>query len=140
MVRSAPTAALPLETLYAILRLRQEVFVVEQECAYLDADGRDVEPGCIQLWVEEGGAVVATARLLTEPGGHRIGRVCTAPGARSRGLGTKVVEAAIALAGEGPVTIDAQSQLTEWYGAFGFTSTGREFVEDGIDHTEMRRA
>ena len=139
MVRSSPTAALPLETLYAILRLRQEVFVVEQECAYLDADGRDLEPDCIQVWVEEGGAVVATARLLTEPGGHRIGRICTTPRARSRGLGANVVEAAIALAGDGPITIDAQSQLTEWYGGFGFASTGHEFVEDGIHHTEMRR-
>ena len=140
MVRSSPTAALPLETFYAILRLRQEVFVIEQDCAYLDADGRDLEPGCIQLWVEEGGAVVATARLLSEPDGHRIGRVCTTPGARSRGLGAKVLEAAIALVGDGPVTIDAQSQLTGWYGGFGFTTTGREFVEDGIHHTEMRRA
>lgn len=138
MVRSAPTAALPLETLYAILRLRQEVFVVEQECPYLDVDGRDLEPGCVQLWVEDGGAVVATARLLAEGEGHRIGRICTAAVARSRGLGATVVEAAIALAGDGPVLIDAQSQLTDWYGGFGFTATGHEFVEDGIHHTEMR--
>jgi ElaA protein len=139
VIRSAPTATLPLETLYAILRLRQEVFVVEQDCPYLDADGRDLEPGCVQLWIEEDGAVVATARLLTEPDGHRIGRVCTTPAARSRGLGATVVEGAIALAGSGPVVIDAQSQLTHGYGGLGFVATGHEFVEDGIHHTEMRR-
>jgi ElaA protein len=138
VVRSAPTGALSHETLYGILRLRAEVFVVEQECPYLDVDGRDLEPGCVQLWVEEGGAVVATARLLAEPEGHRIGRVCTAPSRRSRGIGAEVVKAAIELAGSGPITIDAQSQLSDWYAAFGFEPTGRVFVEDGISHTEMR--
>lgn len=139
MVRSAPTTDLDAATLYAILRLRSEVFVVEQACAYLDADGRDVEPGCVQLWVEERGVVLATARLLVEPVGHRFGRLCTAPAARSRGLGAALVQEALALAGPAPVVIDAQSHLAGWYGRFGFVATGHEFVEDGIAHTEMRR-
>jgi ElaA protein len=140
VVRSAPTGALALDTLYAILRLRAEVFVVEQDCPYLDIDGRDLEPDCVQLWVEDAGTVVATARLLTDPDGHRIGRICTAPPQRSRGLGAQIVNAAIELAGSGPITIDAQSQLTDWYATFGFEPTGRVFVEDGISHTEMRRS
>ncbi|MGI8663958.1 MAG: GNAT family N-acetyltransferase [Acidimicrobiales bacterium] len=139
MVRSAQTAALPAETLYAILSLRAAVFVVEQHCAYLDLDGRDIEAGCTQLWVEEHGEVVATARLLAEEDGHRVGRLCTTPGARSRGLATALIDTAIGLADRGPLTIDAQTPLAGWYTRFGFAATGHEFVEDGIAHTEMRR-
>ena len=140
MVRSAPTRELSAETLYAILRLRAEIFVVEQECAYLDPDGRDLAPQCTQVWIEDGDTVVATARVLPEPGGVRIGRVCTSSAARARGLGAQIVEAALAVAGTGPIYIDAQTRLTDWYAPFGFVPTGREFVEDGIHHTEMRRS
>jgi ElaA protein len=149
VVHAASTDELDPVTLYAILRLRAEVFVVEQSCAYLDLDGRDVEPGCVQLWVEDGGIggdgapparVVATARLLTEAGGgHRIGRVCTAPAARRRGLAAALVQAALDRCGDAPIVLDAQSQLTGWYERFGFEATGRQFVEGGIPHTEMIR-
>lgn len=137
MLRSAATTEVDAVTLYAILRLRSEVFVVEQACAYLDADGRDFEPGCRQLWVEEHDTLIATARLLREAEGHRIGRVCTAPGARSRGVATAIVNGALALAGAGPIVVDAQSQLTGWYERLGFATTGCEHVEDGILHVEM---
>jgi ElaA protein len=132
---------LDVETLYAILRLRAEVFVVEQAAAYLDLDGRDFEVGCLQLWSPgTAGPVAATARVLVEGGGHRIGRVCTAPAARHRGLAAALVRAALDHVGGGPVIIDAQSYLTDWYERFGFAPTGREFVDDdGIAHTEMVR-
>ena len=141
VVHAAPTNELDPRTLYAILRLRSEVFVVEQSCAYLDPDGRDLEPGCVQLWIEAGsGSVVATARLLAEPGGgHRIGRVCTAPAARQRGLGAALMVAALERCGDAPVVLAAQSQLTSWYEQFGFETTGHEFLDDGIPHTEMIR-
>jgi ElaA protein len=143
VVHAAPTNELDPRTLYAILRLRAEVFVVEQACAYLDPDGRDLEPGCVQLWIETRsgeGSVLATARLLTEPGGgHRIGRVCTAPDARRRGLGAALMVAALDRCGDAPVVLDAQSQLTGWYEQFGFETTGHEFMDDGIPHTEMIR-
>ncbi|CAN5153860.1 GNAT family N-acetyltransferase [soil metagenome] len=127
-------------TLYRLLRLRSEVFVVEQACVYLDLDGRDLEAGCRLLWIEEEGRMLATLRLLVEPGGrHRIGRVATAVEARRRGLARVLVAGAVDLAGTA-VVLDAQSHLAAWYGALGFTVDGADYVEDGIAHTPMRRA
>src|SRR5439155_120512 len=82
-------------TLYAILRLRCEVFVVEQECPYLDVDGRD--PEARHLWLADAdGRVVAYLRILGEPGGAaRIGRVCVAPGARGAGHAAALLDAAL---------------------------------------------
>ena len=74
-------------TLYRILALRSAVFVVEQDCVYLDPDGRDLEPGARQLWAEQDGEPIATLRLLREDGDiARIGRVVTLPAARSSGV------------------------------------------------------
>ena len=138
MIRSAAFDELDARTLYAVLRLRAEVFVVEQECAYLDPDGRDHEPGTRHLWAEEDGTVVAVLRVLAEPGGgHRIGRVATAPAARGRGLAAALMREALASA-EGPVVLDAQSYLADWYRTFGFEVYGDEFLDDGIPHTPMR--
>jgi ElaA protein len=143
VVNAARTSEIDASTLYALLRLRAEVFVVEQASAYLDPDGRDVEPGTVQLWItdETSDQVVATARVLEEPdGSKRIGRVCTAAPARGRGLAAQLVRAALTQCGGASVIIDAQSHLTDWYAQFGFMTTGREFVDDdGIPHTEMVR-
>ena len=129
--------------MHAILRLRSEVFVVEQACAYLDPDGRDVEPGCQHVWITDdadGGAVIATARVLVEPDGRRrIGRVCATPSVRGRGIGEELMRAALACCGDAAVVIDAQSHLADWYARLGFVPTGHTFLEDGIDHTEMVR-
>jgi ElaA protein len=124
--------------LYDILRLRAEVFVAEQECVYVDPDGRDLEPGTRHLWIEDPeGVVVSTLRVLAEPdGGSAIGRVVTAPIHRSRGLAARLVRGALACAPR-PVRINAQSQLADWYRAFGFVAEGDEFVEDGIAHVPM---
>lgn len=142
MVVRKRTLDLDVATLYAILRLRAEVFVVEQACPYLDVDGRDVEPAAEQLWLEgAGGSIVATARLLEEPDGSvRLGRICTTPAARGRGLAAQLVEAAVQAAGGRSIVLDAQSHLVPWYETLGFAPTGHQFVEDGIPHTEMARA
>jgi ElaA protein len=131
-------SGIPPATLYRLLRLRAEVFVVEQACAYLDLDGRDLEPGCRQLWVEDGGEVVATARLLDDGDARRIGRMATAPSVRGRGLARLLVERAVATS-DGPWVLDAQSHLADWYGGIGFEVDGDEFLEDGIPHVPMRR-
>ena len=138
-VHSAPTRDLDVVTLHDILRLRQDVFVVEQQCLYADVDGRDLEPGTVQVWaVDEQGSVVATLRVLRDPeGAARIGRVATAVGARGRGVAADLVAAALAL-GSGPVVLDAQSHLEGWYARFGFVRTGEEFLDDGIPHVPMR--
>lgn len=137
--RSAPTAELsPLE-LYAILRLRVDVFVVEQECAYPELDGRDVEPAAIQYWATDDGEVVATLRLLTDGPDRRIGRVATAVAARGRGIAADLMRGALAACEGQTVRLDAQSHLAHWYARFGFAPDGEEFVEDGIPHTPMIR-
>ena len=137
--RSAPTAELsPLE-LYAILRLRVDVFVVEQECPYPELDGRDVEPGTIQFWAAEGDDVVATLRLLTDGPDRRIGRVATSVAARGRGVAAELMRGALAASEGQTVRLDAQSHLAHWYARFGFAPDGPEFVEDGIPHVPMIR-
>ncbi len=124
--------------LYAILRLRAEVFVIEQACAYLDPDGRDLEPATTHLWLPDGPACAAYVRVRTEPeGGHRIGQVVTAPAHRGRHLTGRLLDEALSrLAGS--VALDAQSHLVAVYERHGFVPDGPEFVEDGIPHTPMR--
>lgn len=125
--------------LYALLRLRARVFVVEQDCAYLDPDGRDVETGTTHLWLTDGdGAVAACVRVLSEPGGGtQIGRVVTAPEHRGHRLAGQLIDHALTFATP-PVFLKAQSHLVEVYGRHGFEPAGEEFLEDGIPHTPMR--
>ena len=138
-VHDAHLASLDPVVLYGILALRAEVFVVEQACVYLDPDGRDLEAGCRQVWIEDDGDVVAALRVLAEPGGGmRIGRVVTAPAARGRGLARALVEHVLA-SHPGPWVLGAQSHLAGWYGDFGFEVCGDEYVDDGIPHVPMRR-
>ncbi|MDF2092792.1 GNAT family N-acetyltransferase [Knoellia sp. 3-2P3] len=139
-VRVATFAELPSDTAYRLWALRSEVFVVEQDCPYLDLDGRDTEPLTRHLWVERGGEPVATLRLLDDGSRLRIGRVATREAHRGEGLAAALVERALQVAGEREVALDAQSHLVDWYLRFGFEPSGRGFVEDGIPHTPMRRA
>lgn len=140
MVRSAPFDEIPARTAYRLWALRCQVFVVEQEAAYLDLDGRDLEPATRQVWIEEDGAPVATLRLLDDGAALRIGRVATAASHRGRGLAAALVREALALAQGRAVVLDAQSYLEGWYAGFGFVRDGAEFVDDdGIPHTPMRR-
>lgn len=143
MLHVARTVDLDAHTLHEILKLRAEVFVVEQQCPYLDIDGRDIEPSCEQVWItdDDTGAVVATARVLDDPDGRaRVGRVCTAGSVRGTGVGNSLMGAALERCGARSIVLDAQSHLVDWYGRLGFAPTGRTWVEDGIPHTEMRRA
>lgn len=141
VVRSAHVDQLPPRTLYRILELRVDVFVVEQQCRYRELDGRDLESGSRQLWITDGTGdrVLATLRLLSEPDGSaRIGRVATAVVVRGQGLAAALMAEALLLAGTRPVRLDAQSYLVSWYERFGFVRAGDDFVEDGIPHTPMR--
>lgn len=128
---------------HAIAKLRQEVFVIEQNCVYLDLDGRDLEPGTVQLWAEgPDGDIASSLRILdeqaTEPGLLSIGRVVTAPSWRGRGAAAALMRHAIAHCGDASIRIHAQAHLTDWYARFGFRSVGDEFLEDNIPHQEMR--
>lgn len=139
-VRDAATGQLDPATLYRILALRSVVFVLEQECAYLDPDGRDLEPGARQLWIERDGEVLATLRTLAEPDGVvRIGRVATALPSRGSGLAAQLMRRALDVAGDSDVVLEAQAHLYDWYARFGFVRAGADYLEDGIVHTPMRR-
>ncbi len=130
-------------TLHDIVRLRIDVFVVEQTCPYPELDGRDVEPGTEHVWWADSdeARVDAYLRVLSEPGGgHRIGRVVTRREARRRGLSTLLVRDAVQRHGHEEIVLDAQSYLVDYYARFGFVPTGPEFIEDGVPHVPMRRA
>jgi ElaA protein len=138
------SADLTPQRLYALLKLRIDVFVVEQECPYPELDGRDLEPTTRHFWIAsdtDPALPVAYLRLMEEPGGgFRIGRVCTARTARGRGLSRRLMEAALAEVGDAESVLDAQVYAAGLYAAFGFRQEGEEFLEDGIPHVTMRRA
>lgn len=139
-VHDAVLAEIDPRTLYRILALRSEVFVLEQECAYLDPDGRDLEPDARQLWLEDDGEVVATLRVLTDPGDVlRIGRVATAASVRGLGLAARLMRRALEFAEGRESVLGAQAHLHDWYARFGFVRDGADYDEDGIPHTPMRR-
>ncbi|MEZ4687995.1 MAG: GNAT family N-acetyltransferase [Bacteroidia bacterium] len=133
---------LGVDQLYEILRLRTEVFVVEQECPYQEVDGKDQESWHLMGFAQ--GKLIAYARLLP-PGLHyeeaSIGRVVTAPDQRGTGLGRLLMEEAIAripeLFNSRSIRIEAQSQLEQFYGSLGFIIQSEQYLLDGIMHTEM---
>ena len=128
---------------YAILRLRGDVFVVEQACAYPDLDGRDTEPATEHRWVHEAGdraAVLAYLRVLWDPTALRIGRVATVATARGQGLARVLLDQVVRdHGGVRTLVLDAQSHLSDFYARHGFVADGAEFVEDGIPHVPMAR-
>jgi ElaA protein len=137
-----PFAALTVEELYGLLALRQRVFVVEQTCTYLDADGVDLVSR--HLWAEARGAIVACLRIV--PAGVSfdelsIGRVVTEQAMRGQGLGRVLmrrgIDAVIASHGPVPIRIGAQAHLEGFYGELGFVRTSEVYLEDGIPHVEM---
>jgi len=135
---------LPVRTAYDVWRLRQQVFVVEQDCPYPDLDGRDLEASTrhVVLLDDADGrdAVLGTLRVLDDGGWARIGRVVVAPTVRGRGLAAVMMDEAMALCGDREVRLDAQTGLTAFYEGYGFVVTGPEFDEDGIMHVPMARA
>ena len=125
--------------LLGILAVRQDVFVVEQNCVYPDIDAHDAEAETLHLWIEDGdGRVLSTLRLLLDSdGAHRVGRVATLAGARGYGNSGALLRRAIELAGS-PIVLSAQAYLVDWYARFGFEVCGERWIEDGIEHAPMR--
>jgi ElaA protein len=126
-------------TAYALWRLRQQVFVVEQQSPYPDLDGRDLEPATRHVLARDGEELIACLRVLDDRTHTRIGRVVVAPAARGRGLARDLMAAALAEIGDREIRLDAQTGLTEWYAGYGFEISGPEFVEDGVAHRPMVR-
>ena len=131
------------QELYEILALRQRVFIVEQNCAYLDADGLDFQAWHLCCRGEDG-KLLAYLRILPEKTRFQepsIGRVITAPEARGKALGKAImIEACKMIArefGGGSIRISAQAYLERFYTGLGFVRVGESYLEDGIPHFEM---
>jgi predicted GNAT family N-acyltransferase len=139
VLRRAAFADLSPYEVYALCRLRIDVFVVEQQCPYPELDGRDLEPGTEHLWFERDGEVLACIRVLDDGATRAIGRVATTASARGQGLAARLMTEGIARCGDRPVTLGAQAYLEAWYERFGFHRSGPGYVEDGIPHVPMRR-
>jgi ElaA protein len=131
--------------LYKILQLRNEVFVVEQNCAYQDCDDKDLK--CYHFLGCENENLLAYSRLVP-PGisyddAPSIGRVVTSPSIRNQGLGKILMEKSIEqiqiLFGAVPIIISAQLYLKNFYESFSFLQVGEEYLEDAIPHIKMIR-
>jgi len=128
--------------LYQLLRLRAEVFVVEQECAYQDLDNRDQQ--ALHLLGTKNGRLVGYTRIF-KPGDYftnaAIGRVVVSRKQRMFGYGKRIVLASLALLREQcpdtAIEISAQSYLIPFYTELGFVALGGEYLEDGIPHVRM---
>ena len=138
-VRVASFRDLDTTTLYAILKLRCDVFVVEQKCVYADLDGRDAESGTRHVWLSRGDDILAYLRILDDGDAERIGRVVTAPAARGAGHASRLMTEALTVVGNRPSVLHAQAYLTGFYRRYGFVQTGPEYLEDGIPHVPMAR-
>lgn len=147
--RALPFQELSTAELYRLLRLRAEVFVVEQACAFQDLDGLDAQA---VHWLGETTdaqnqpLLLAYTRLLPQGVAFAqasIGRVVTSPLARGTGIGHQLMRGSIAelhrLWGVQPIRIGAQAHLEAFYRQHGFVPDGQPYVEDGIDHIEMLR-
>jgi len=138
-VNFRPFNELTSRTLYSLLRLRVDVFVVEQHCPYPELDGRDIEPGTMHAWIDDGSGPAAYLRILREPEGIRIGRVCARADARGGGVAAMLLGHILQRHPGERVVLDAQSYLVGFYARFGFARSGPEFLEDGIAHVPMCR-
>lgn len=134
---------LSLSEFHDLVALRIQVFVIEQECPYQDLDGKDKEAFHVILR-DEKGSIIGTTRILPKDVSYpeiAIGRVVVDENNRHLKLGHKLMEESLAFINKeyGPqnVKLSAQTHLKNFYSAHGFNSTGKEYLEDGIPHTEM---
>lgn len=131
------------DTLYKILALRQEIFVVEQNCPYLDADGKDQYGYHITTY--DGDTLVAYTRILPRGVSYQayasIGRVVIKESFRGRSLGYPLMQYSVdkchALWANEKIKISAQAHLKGYYTKCGFEWTGEEYLEDDIPHIGM---
>ena len=143
MWRTLPFSALSGEALYALLRLRQQVFVVEQHCAYLDLDNLD--QNAVHMLGMRDGDLLAYQRCLA-PGlsyaESSLGRIVVHPLLRGQQLGRELVQRGIdhnlAQWPDSGIRINAQAHLQRFYTSMGFCGEGNEYLEDNILHRQMR--
>ena len=126
--------------LYEILKLRAEVFVIEQDCNYLDPDGQDYS--AYHLYDKKEGQIISYARLYESKEYCPIGRVLTSISVRREGYGIHLMNEAIKqcklLYPNKDIVISAQEYLLKFYGDFGFVAEGERYFEDNLPHFKMR--
>jgi ElaA protein len=141
--QAKPFQALTLIELHDVLRLREDIFVVEQRCVYHEIDGRD--PNCLHLLGHDAGLLVAVARIVPpgDDGLPHIGRVAVRAEHRGRGLAQELMDLALrtllAERGSRRAALAAQAHLQRFYAEYGFEAIGEEYLWDGIPHVDMRR-
>lgn len=143
-VRVKTFGELEKEELYQVLQLRADIFVVEQQCAYQDLDGKDQK--ALHVLGKENGSVVAYTRVFG-PGDYfddaSIGRVAVRRDFRGKGLGLLIMEASLNVVSHrypgAAITLSAQQYLEKFYQDLGFRSIGETYLEDGIPHIRMVR-
>ena len=135
---------LSLLELYEIIKLRQEVFIVEQNCPYHDCDGNDTDAW--HVFYKENGHVAACLRILKKGvtfDETAIGRFVVRKNLRKRGVGRRMMEISIDFIENQlktpPIKMQAQSYLLDFYKSFGFTEISGEYIEDGIPHYDLLR-
>lgn len=128
---------LTVRELHDLLKLRFDVFILEQRSLYPDIDGLD--PESIHLLGFEDGKIEACARWHEEDGAVRLGRIVVSARKRRGGAGSRLVAEALARIGDRPVRIHGQEHLARFYGSFGFETEAGPFDEDGIPHLVMLR-
>lgn len=127
--------------LYEILKLRQDVFIIEQKCIYDDID--HVDPFCKHLCLLENNALIGYSRIV--PAGKKfnhpsVGRIIVSKEKRGHGYGRKIIRKSLqilSMDGAEKTFIEAQSQLTAFYESEGFIPEGNEYDVDGIPHIKM---
>lgn len=133
---------LTVHDLYALLRLRSAVFVVEQDCVFLDLDDRDQT--AVHALVQHGDRLVACARWYDEHDELHLGRIVTDPSVRGTGVGHAIVRDCVAeMTRRHPgraIVMSAQAHLAGFYAQHGFVIEGDGYDEDGIPHVRMVRA
>lgn len=140
--QSAGFTQLSQRQLYALLQLRQRVFVVEQTCIYLDLDDRDQQAVHMLCWQDD--ELQAYLRCLAPGASYpdsSLGRIVVSPRARGRHLGKDLVKRGICHNlqqwPQSDIRINAQAYLTDFYTELGFAAQGQEYDEDGIAHIQM---
>jgi ElaA protein len=143
--QAKPFNQLTTRELYDLLQLRQQVFVVEQTCAYLDADGNDLYAWHLFAYNSDQHMVACARLFLPEvlSNAARIGRVVSSPLVRGQGVGRELMHQALAFcahhAPTSTIVLSAQTYLREFYASFGFREVGEEYLEDDIPHIDMER-
>ena len=130
--------------LYAVLKARIDVFVIEQNCPYPDLD--DYDQKAVHIWAEENGKILANCRVFDKGIKYdeaSLGRVLTTDAARGKNIGRQLMKYAVETIENrfhtSEIRISAQDYLLKFYSEFGFVDTGKKYLEDDIPHTEMLR-